>query len=91
MNVVKDVGKTRRVCAPAGIWGCSFGVFGEATKLCGSGRVYSMLRYRYLELPPQRSGLSLRMLSSLLTYVEVTKSFLVPLWIMSLIEVLTAG
>lgn len=79
MNVVKDVGKTRHVCAPAGVWGCSFGVFGAITMLCDSGRVQSMLRHRYLELPPQRSDLSLRTLSSLLTSTEVTKSYLVPL------------
>lgn len=58
MNVVEDVGKMRHVRAPVAMWGCIFGDFGVTAVLCDSGRVQSMLRYRYVELPPQRSGLS---------------------------------
>lgn len=53
--------------------------------------VLHVLRYGYLELAPQRSGLTLRMLTSLLTYMGATKSFLVPLQIRPLIEIPTAG
>ena len=53
--------------------------------------VLHMLKYGYPELAPQRSGLTLRILTSLLTYMGATKSFLVPLQIRPLIEIPTAG
>ena len=53
--------------------------------------VLPMLRCGYLELPPQRPGLTLSILTSLLTSMEATKSFLVPLEVRPLIEIPVAG
>lgn len=53
--------------------------------------VLHMLRYGHLEFGPQRSGLTLRILTSLLTCMGATKSFLVHLQIRPLLEISTAG
>lgn len=90
-----DVTKARCVHAPVGMWECSFGDFGATWLWQGTilpdPAVLHMLRYRYLELGPERSGLTFRILTSFLTYMGATKSFLLPLHVRPLIETRRAG